>query len=120
MKVTTFNARSSVVIVVRGVHDVGTNALRQYKVERKIDSLTALVIQLAMNQQKQPIARVCGICTSREHYSDVCPSLLEPIISDYPEAYAANINNNIPHLQQQNYDPSSSRYNTGSRNHPNL
>ncbi|KAF1885897.1 hypothetical protein Lal_00043294 [Lupinus albus] len=24
------------------------------------------------------MARVCGICTSTDHYSDVCPSLLDP------------------------------------------
>ncbi|KAF1888991.1 hypothetical protein Lal_00039646 [Lupinus albus] len=86
---------------------------KQKKLERKIDSLTTLVTQLAMNQQKQPIARVCGICTSPDHYSDVCPSLLEPRTTDHPEAYAANIYNNRPNQQQQNYDPSSSRYNPG-------
>ncbi|KAF1858902.1 hypothetical protein Lal_00043222 [Lupinus albus] len=106
-----FNARSSDAIIVRGVHDVGTDSVRQEKLERKIDSLTTLVTQLAMNQQKQPMARVCGICTSPDHYSDVCPSLLEPRTTDHPEAYAANIYNNRPNQQQQNYDPSSSRYN---------
>ncbi|KAF1877029.1 hypothetical protein Lal_00033582, partial [Lupinus albus] len=72
-----------------------------------------------MNQQKQLMARICGICTSPDHYSDVCPSLLEPITSDH-EAYAANIYNNRPNQQQQNYNPSLSRYNPGWRNHPNL
>ncbi|KAF1878018.1 hypothetical protein Lal_00041767 [Lupinus albus] len=90
------------------------------KLERKIDSLTTLVTQLAMNQQKQPMARVCGICTSPNHYNDVCPSLLEPRTTDHPEVYAANIYNNRPNQQQQNYDPSSSRYNPNWRNHPNL
>ncbi|KAF1854467.1 hypothetical protein Lal_00040458 [Lupinus albus] len=42
---------------------------------------------------------------------DVCPSLLEPRTTDHPEAYAANIYNNRPNQKQQNYDPSSSRYN---------
>ncbi|KAF1877156.1 hypothetical protein Lal_00015818 [Lupinus albus] len=115
-----FNARSSDAIIVRGVHDVGTDSVRQEKLERKIDSLTTLVTQLAMNQPKQPMARVCGICTSPDHYSDVCLSLLEPRTTDHPEAYAANIYNNRPNQQQQNYDPSSSRYNPGWRNHPNL
>ncbi|KAF1864735.1 hypothetical protein Lal_00039901 [Lupinus albus] len=115
-----FKARSIDAIILRGVHDVGTDSVRQEKLERKIDSLTALVTQLAMNQQKQPMARVCGICTSPDHYSDVCPSLLEPRTTDHPEAYAANIYNNRPNQQQQNYDPSSSRYNLGWRNHPNL
>ncbi|KAF1894534.1 hypothetical protein Lal_00039620 [Lupinus albus] len=77
------------------------DCILQEKLERKIDSLTTLVTQLAMNQQKQPMARVCGICTSPDHYT-------------------ANIYNNRPNQQQQNYDPSSSRYNPGWRNHPNL
>ncbi|KAF1881802.1 hypothetical protein Lal_00014553, partial [Lupinus albus] len=80
-----FNARSGDAIVVRGVHDVGTNAARQDKLETKIDSLTTLITQLAINQQKSSMARVCGICTSSDHYSDTCPSLLEPRTGDHPE-----------------------------------
>ncbi|KAF1892885.1 hypothetical protein Lal_00043242 [Lupinus albus] len=38
-----FNARSGDAIVVRGVHDVGTNVARQDKLETKIDSLTTLI-----------------------------------------------------------------------------
>ncbi|KAF1895968.1 hypothetical protein Lal_00033921 [Lupinus albus] len=78
--------RSGDAIVVRGVHDVGTNATRQDKLETKIDSLTTLITQLAINQQKSSMARVCGICTSSDHYSDMCPSLLEPRTGDHPEA----------------------------------
>ncbi|KAF1869882.1 hypothetical protein Lal_00017459 [Lupinus albus] len=82
-----FNARSGDAIVVRGVHDFGTNAARQDKLETKIDSLTTLITQLAINQQKSSMARVCGICTSSDHYSDMCPSLLEPRTGDHPEAF---------------------------------
>ncbi|KAF1883465.1 hypothetical protein Lal_00013359 [Lupinus albus] len=99
-----FNARSGDVIVVRGVHVVEINAARQDKLETKIDSLTTLITQLAMNQQKSSMGRVCGICTSTNHYSDVCPSLLEPTTSDHPEAYAANIYNNIPPYHTYNPD----------------
>ncbi|KAF1881741.1 hypothetical protein Lal_00032212 [Lupinus albus] len=95
-----FNARSDDAIVVRGVHDFGTNAARQDKHERKIDSLTTLITQLTMDQQKSSMARVCDICTSTDHSSDVCPSLFEPKTSDHPEAYAINIYNNIPPHQQ--------------------
>ncbi|KAF1891607.1 hypothetical protein Lal_00008035 [Lupinus albus] len=35
-----FNARSGDAIVVRGIHDIGTNAARQDKLESKIDSLS--------------------------------------------------------------------------------
>ncbi|KAF1870708.1 hypothetical protein Lal_00026338 [Lupinus albus] len=44
-----FNARSGDAIVVRGVHNVATNAARQDKLETKIDSLTTLITQLAIN-----------------------------------------------------------------------
>ncbi|KAF1868033.1 hypothetical protein Lal_00015283 [Lupinus albus] len=112
-----FNARSGDAIVVRGVHDVGTNAARQDKLETKIDSLTTLITQLAINQQKSSMERVCGICTSSDHYSDMCPSLLEPRTGDHPEAYATNIYNNRPPHKQQHYDPpSSSTYNPGWKN----
>ncbi|KAF1898764.1 hypothetical protein Lal_00000666 [Lupinus albus] len=116
-----FNAWSGDAIVVRGVHDVGTNAPRQDKLETKIDSLTTLITQLAINQQKSSRARVCGICTSTDHYTDVFPSLLEPTTGDHPEAYATNIYNNRPPYQQQHYDPpSSSTHNPGIRQHSDL
>ncbi|KAF1893073.1 hypothetical protein Lal_00035396 [Lupinus albus] len=109
--------KSGDAIVVRGVHDVATNAARQDKLETKIDSITTLITQLAINQQKSSMARVCGICTSTDHYTDVCPSLLEPRTDDHPKAYAANIYNNRPPYQQQHYDPpSSSTHNPGWRN----
>ncbi|KAF1893008.1 hypothetical protein Lal_00041633 [Lupinus albus] len=82
-----FNARSGDAIVVRGVHDVGRNAARQDKLETKIDSLTTFITQLAINQQTSSMARVCGICTSSDHYSDMCPSLLDTRTSDLPEAF---------------------------------
>ncbi|KAF1892802.1 hypothetical protein Lal_00035446 [Lupinus albus] len=85
-----FNARSGDAIVVRGFHDVGTNAARQDKLETKIDSLTTLITQLAINQQKSSMARVCGICTSCDHYSDMCP-LLEPRTGDHPESETCNV-----------------------------
>ncbi|KAF1864742.1 hypothetical protein Lal_00039911 [Lupinus albus] len=72
-----FNARSGDAIIVRGVHDVGTNAARQDKLETKIDSLTTLITQLAINQQKSSMARdfhapsltdsyTCHACTNSE------------------------------------------------------
>ncbi|KAF1888609.1 hypothetical protein Lal_00011383 [Lupinus albus] len=69
---------------------------RQDKLETKIDSLTTLITQLAINQQKSSMARVCDICTSSDHYSDMCPSLLEPRTGDHPEPYVANIYNDRP------------------------
>ena len=119
-----FHARSnSDAIVVRDVNDVGADSGKVEKLEQKIDSLTTLVTQLAVNQKKMILpARVCGICTSIEHPTDACPSLQQqqPMTSGHqPEAYAANIYNNSG-PQQHNHDLSSNRYNPGWRNHPNL
>jgi len=112
-------------IVVRGVHDAGAAEYTK-KLESKIDALTTLVNQLASNQ-RAPAARVCGLCTSVDHFTDSCPTLQQQATTsstsmDTPQAYAANIfNNNRPHQQQQqNHDLSTNRYNPGWRNHPNL
>ncbi|KAF1885987.1 hypothetical protein Lal_00032297 [Lupinus albus] len=75
--------------------------------------MITFITQLAMDQQKSSMARVCGISTSTGHYNDVCPSLLEPRNDDHPEAYATNMYNQRPPHQQHNYDPSSSTYNPG-------
>ncbi|KAF1868037.1 hypothetical protein Lal_00015288 [Lupinus albus] len=84
-----FNARSNDPIV-------GTNAARQDKIESKIDSLTTLITQLAMNQQKYSLSRVCGFAT--QSIIRVTCSLLC-----------------LSQKLQQNYDPSSNTYNPGRR-----
>ena len=60
-------------IVVRGVHDVRA-AEYTNKLKSKIDALTTLVNQLTSNQ-RAPAARVCGFCTSIDHFTDSCPTL---------------------------------------------
>ena len=85
-----------------------------------------LVNQLASNQIA-PAARVCGLCTSVDHFTDSCPALQQQAASpssstpvDTPQAYAANIFNNNRPQQQNHHDLSTNRYNPGWRNHPNL
>jgi len=118
-----FSTRSDA-IVVRGVHDVGATEYTK-KLESKIDALSTLVNQLASNQ-RAPTTRVCGLCTSIDHFKDFCPALQQRASSstpvDTPHAYAINIfNNNRPQQQQQNHhDLSTNRYNPGWRNHVNL
>ena len=98
--------------------------LKIKKIEGKLDALVNLVTQLAMNQKSTPVARVHGLCSSADHHTDLCLSLQQSGINEQPEAYAANIYNRSPQQQNQqqqnNYDLSSSRYNPGWRNHPNL
>ncbi|KAF1870552.1 hypothetical protein Lal_00025715 [Lupinus albus] len=53
----TYDSLSGDAIIVRGVHDVAANAARQDKLETIIDSLTSLITQLAINQQKSSMAR---------------------------------------------------------------
>ncbi|XP_057433852.1 uncharacterized protein LOC130726571 [Lotus japonicus] len=101
-----FHTRSN--DAVKTVNEIGTDP-RMDKLEKRMETIASLVTQLAMNQNKpSQQAKVCGICT-KNHNTDVCPSLQEPT-DENPEAYAANIFNNRP---QQNYDLSSNRYNPG-------
>ncbi|KAL2325803.1 hypothetical protein Fmac_024861 [Flemingia macrophylla] len=59
----------------RGVHDVATDASAETrKVEGKLDALVNLVTQLAVNQKSASVARVCGIRSSNDHHTNVCPS----------------------------------------------
>ena len=123
-----FSSRSDA-IVIRGVHEVATNSSSSSetkKLEGKLDSLVNLVTQLVMNQKSAPVARLCGLCSSVDHHTDLCPSVQQSEAIEQPEAYAAHIYNRPPQPQQQhqpqqnNYDLSSNRYNPGWRNHPNL
>uniref|UniRef100_A0A151UFK7 Uncharacterized protein n=1 Tax=Cajanus cajan TaxID=3821 RepID=A0A151UFK7_CAJCA len=68
-----FSTKNYNAIVIRGVHDVATDADK--KLESKLDALVNLVTQLAANQKSASISRVCGLCSSIDHHTNVCPSL---------------------------------------------
>ncbi|KAL2325830.1 hypothetical protein Fmac_024888 [Flemingia macrophylla] len=86
-----FSARNDV-IVIRGVHDVATDTSAETrKVEGKLDAFMNLVTQLAVNQKPASVATVCGIRSSNDHHTNVCPSSYQPGVNEHPEAYAANI-----------------------------
>ncbi|KAL2325782.1 hypothetical protein Fmac_024840 [Flemingia macrophylla] len=61
------------------------------KVEGKLDGLVNLMTQLAVNQKPASVARVCGIRSSNNHHTNVCPSSLQPGVNEHHKAYAANI-----------------------------
>ncbi|KAH1266516.1 hypothetical protein GmHk_01G002002 [Glycine max] len=65
-----------------------------------------------MNQKSAsasaPVARVCDLCSSADHHTNLCPYLQQSGVNEQPEAYVANIYNRPP------------QYNPGWRNHPNL
>ena len=72
-----FSARSDA-IVIRGVHEVATHSsssAKTKKLEGKIDALVNLVTQLAINKKFASVARLCGLCSSANHHTDLCPSV---------------------------------------------
>ena len=72
-----FSARNDA-IVLRGVHEVTMNSsssTENKKLEGKLDALVNLVTQIAMNQKSAPVARVCGLCSSADHHTNLYPSL---------------------------------------------
>jgi len=80
-----------------------SSSAKNKKVEGKLDALVNLVTQLAMNQKSAsaPIARVCGLCSSVDHHTDLYPSLQQSGVNEQPEAYAAKIYNRPPQSQNQ-------------------
>ncbi|KAL2319725.1 hypothetical protein Fmac_028694 [Flemingia macrophylla] len=72
--ISQFSGRNDV-IVIRGVHDVATEiSAETRKLEGKLYALVNLVTQLAANQKPATVARVCGIRSSNDHHTSVCPS----------------------------------------------
>ncbi|RDX88700.1 hypothetical protein CR513_29662, partial [Mucuna pruriens] len=58
------------------VNEIG--ATSSQRLENQLTELTSLVRQLAVGQhQPSMAAKVCGICTSVEHPTDMCPTLQE-------------------------------------------
>ncbi|KAL2319619.1 hypothetical protein Fmac_028588 [Flemingia macrophylla] len=98
---TQFSARNDS-IVIRGVHDVGSDTYAEIKkLEGKLDALVNLVTQLAANQKPASVARVCGIRPFNDHHTSVCPSLQQSGVDEHPEAYAANTYSRPPQQQRK-------------------
>ncbi|RDY09615.1 hypothetical protein CR513_05993, partial [Mucuna pruriens] len=71
----------------RMVNEIG--AASNQRLENQLTELTSLVRQLAVGQHQPALAaKVCGICTSVEHPTDMCPTLQETE-SDQPENVGA-------------------------------
>ncbi|KAL2319642.1 hypothetical protein Fmac_028611 [Flemingia macrophylla] len=65
----------------------GSQLLAIRKLEGKLDALVNLVTQLAVNQKPASVARVCGIRSSNDHHTSVCPSSQQSGVDEHPEAY---------------------------------
>ncbi|KAL2319605.1 hypothetical protein Fmac_028574 [Flemingia macrophylla] len=85
-----FSARNDA-IVIRGVYVVATDTYaKTRKLEGKLNALGKLVTQLAANQKSAYIVRVCGIHSSNDHHTSVCPSSHQSGVDEHPEADAVN------------------------------
>ncbi|XP_071939292.1 uncharacterized protein [Coffea arabica] len=93
-------------VPIRRVNEIETPSVQQ-----QLNELTAFVRQQAVRNASQ--ARVCGICTGIGHSADICPMIQEET------AEQVNMADHAPAPRKQ-YDPYSSTYNPGWRDHPNL
>ena len=50
----------------------------------------------SLSIKSTPVERVCGLCSSVDHHTDLCPFLHQSGVNEQPEAYAANIYNRPP------------------------
>ncbi|XP_042401233.1 uncharacterized protein LOC121991287 [Zingiber officinale] len=109
-----FGSRALGTRVVNETHLVSNE---QQEIRNNLQELTSLVKQMALQNSSHvsnfplPMMKLCGICSSQDHSSDHCPNLHQD------ESVAAI---SRPQFQQHKYDPNSSTYNPGWRDHPNL
>ncbi|KAL2334042.1 hypothetical protein Fmac_015255 [Flemingia macrophylla] len=89
-------------IDIRVVHDVAIDTSAEpRKLEGKLNALVNLVTHLATNQKPTSVARVCGIRSSNDHHTSVCPSSQKSRVDEHPEAYAANTYSRPPQQERQ-------------------
>ena len=80
--------------------------------EQQIVSVTSLIRQMVVGNMQ--MVKACGICSVVGHPTDMCPTLQEEPIEQ------VNATGGFPRQLQRKYDPNSSTYNPGWRDHPNL
>ncbi|RDX65180.1 hypothetical protein CR513_56184, partial [Mucuna pruriens] len=99
----------------RMVNEIG--AASNQRLENQLTELTSLVRQLVVGQHQPTMAtKVCDICTSVEHPTDMCPTLQETELNQ-PENVGSNsgqlrlhsnrIGQSIPSVVNQFYPPQS-------------
>ncbi|RDY14189.1 hypothetical protein CR513_00778, partial [Mucuna pruriens] len=77
------------------------SAINNLRLVNQLTKLTSLVRQLVVRQHQPSIAtKVCGICTSVEHPTDICPTLQE-IESDHPKSVGALGPSQGPYVAQR-------------------
>ena len=88
------------------------NEVNISSLEQQIASLTSLVRQMVVGNMQT--MKACGICSVVGHPTDMCPTLHEEPIEQ------VNVAGGLPGQPQRKYEPYSSTYNPGWRDHPNL
>ncbi|XP_059461891.1 uncharacterized protein LOC132190882 [Corylus avellana] len=88
------------------------NEVNISSLEQQIVNLTSLVHQMVVGNMQT--VKACGICSVVGHPTDMCPTLQEEPIQQ------VNVAGGFPIQPQRKYDPYSSTYNRGWRDHPNL
>ncbi|RDX98241.1 hypothetical protein CR513_18868, partial [Mucuna pruriens] len=77
------------------------DAVDNLRLENQLTDLTSLVRKLAVGQHQPSIpTRVCGICTSVEYPTDMCPTLQETKL-DHLESYGKQPYQSRPFDNQQ-------------------
>ena len=88
------------------------NEVNISSLEQQIASLTSLVRQISVGNMQT--VKACGICSVVRHPTNMCLTLQEEPIEQ------VNVAGGFPRQPQRKYDPYSSTYNPGWRDHPNL
>ncbi|XP_042449005.1 uncharacterized protein LOC122033921 [Zingiber officinale] len=120
-------------MVARNNNEVRTVYSGQSRIESRLEEMLnrieSATKQMTLNQQPQQqlaesvqAMKICGFCASNWHSTDACPSLQsdECNLTAEQVVAAASVFPNQPQSQQSKYDPMSSTYNPGWRDHPNL
>ncbi|GKE50307.1 DNA-directed DNA polymerase, partial [Tanacetum coccineum] len=81
--------------------------------DQRLDNLTALVENSVMGSNTQQV-KACGVCSVFGHPTDMCPTLQDGSLEQM------NAVGGFPGPPQRKYDPLSSTYNPGWRDHPNF
>jgi len=84
------------------------------RLEKKLDEIASLFKTLTPQ-----VAKVCGIYTSTNHYTNECPNLTGTIVKEPSQAFDVNMFGGN-RMSQNKYGLSSNRYDQSFKNHPNL
>ncbi|KAL2319698.1 hypothetical protein Fmac_028667 [Flemingia macrophylla] len=79
-----FSAKNDAIVIKRFLDVATDTSAETRKPEGKLDALVNLVTQLTANQKPASIARVCGIHSSNDRHTSVCPSSQQSGVDEQP------------------------------------